>query len=65
MKKVKLSEVLAKQLDADTAGKRASATRALNSYVLQRSMELDTSPHQILAGVRAALTKKKKKMLIN
>ena len=47
------------------AAYKAHATRKLNLYVSSRCKNNSAKPTQIVAGVRAAVTKRKKSMLIS
>lgn len=40
---------------------KAHATRRLNSYVKRRCVEINAKPTQVLAAVKAAVTKRKSK----
>lgn len=59
MRSFTLEEVVNKLLNANTPAHKAHATRALRAYSVQRAYELGTSPARVIAGVRAAVTKRK------
>lgn len=62
MKTFTIEDVVSSMLKADiNPAYKANATRRLNSYVKRRCVEINSTPAQVIAGVRAAVTKCKKK----
>lgn len=54
-------EIVQSYILASNPAYKAHATRKLNSYVKQQCELTGSKPSRIIAGVRAALTKRKKK----
>jgi hypothetical protein len=63
MKFFTLTEVIDRLLRANTPAHKAHATRALKSYAVVRAIEIGSNPNAVIAGVRAAVTKRKNKSL--
>lgn len=60
MKVFTLEDVISSMLKADVnPAYKAHATRRLNSYVIKRCFEINARPSQVIAAVRAAVTKRK------
>lgn len=62
MRKFTLQEVVRRIMNAKTPAQKAHATRALQSYAATRSLEIGSTPTQVIAGVRAVVTKRRKKL---
>jgi len=60
MKIYTLNEVVGRILNAKTPAHKANATRALKTYAVTRALEIRSTPDRVIAGVRAAATKRKK-----
>jgi hypothetical protein len=58
MKVYSLGEVVNKILNAKTPAHKANATRALKTYAVVRALEIRSTPDRVIAGVRAAVTKR-------
>jgi len=57
-----IEDVVSSMLNADiNPAYKAHATRRLNSYVKRRCVEINAKPTQVLAAVKAAVTKRKSK----
>jgi len=54
-----LETVIQKMLDAKSPAHKAHATRALNNYSRKRAEEIGSTPERVVAGVKAAVTKRK------
>lgn len=54
-----LEAVIQKMLDANSPAHKAQATRALNNYSKKRAAEIGSTPERIIAGVKAAVTKRR------
>lgn len=60
MKKFTLNEVVEAMIIAEQHPEyKAHADRRLKSYVTRRCFEIDARPSQVVAGVKAAVTKRK------
>lgn len=60
MKTFSLEDVISSMLKANRgAAYKAHATRRLRSYVAHRSLEIGAKPSQVVAAVKAAVTKRK------
>lgn len=65
MKTFNLDDVIESMLKAhksrngSKAAYKAHATRRMNSYVERRYIEIGAKPHQVVAAVKAAFTKRK------
>lgn len=55
-----LEEVVDRLVNAKSPAHKAHATRALKTYAVTRALEIGSTPSAIMAGVRAAVTKRKK-----
>ena len=56
-----IEDVVSSMLNADiNPAYKAHATRRLNSYVKRRCIEINAKPTQVLAAVKAAVTKRRK-----
>jgi hypothetical protein len=56
-----IEDVVSSMLNADiNPAYKAHATRRLNSYVNRRCIEINAKPTQVLAAVKAAVTKRRK-----
>jgi hypothetical protein len=53
-----LEIVIQKMLDANSPAHKAQATRALNKYSKKRAAEIGSTPKRVVAGVKAAVTKR-------
>jgi hypothetical protein len=53
-----LETVIQKMLDANSPSHKAHATRALNNYSKKRAAEIGSTPKRVVAGVKAAVTKR-------
>jgi hypothetical protein len=53
-----LEAVIQKMLDANSPAHKAHATRALNNYSKKRAAEIGSTPKRVVAGVKAAVTKR-------
>jgi|688.fasta_scaffold262948_2 hypothetical protein len=53
-----LETVIQKMLDANSPAHKAHATRALNNYSKKRAAEIGSTPKRVVAGVKAAVTKR-------
>lgn len=60
MRSFTLKEVVQRILTAQKPAEKAHATKSLNAYSVQRAYELGSTPERVMAGVRAAVTKRKK-----
>lgn len=60
MRTFTLNEVVDRLLKATTPAHKAHATRALKTYAVTRALEIGSTPTAVIAGVRAAVTKRKK-----
>jgi len=57
-----IEDVVSSILNADiNPAYKAHATRRLNSYVKRRCIEINAKPTQVMAAVKAAVTKRKSK----
>lgn len=59
MRTFTLEEVVNRILNANTPALKAHATRALKTYAVMRALEINSTPSAVIAGVRAAVTKRK------
>ncbi len=55
-----LEEVVDRLVNAKSPAHKAHATRALKTYAVMRALEIGSTPSAVMAGVRAAVTKRKK-----
>lgn len=55
-----LEEVVDRLANAKSPAHKAHATRALKTYAVMRALEIGSTPSAVMAGVRAAVTKRKK-----
>ena len=55
-----LETVIQKMLEANSPAHKAQATRALNNYSKKRAAEIGSTPKRVAAGVKAAVTKKRR-----
>lgn len=54
-----LENVIQRMLAAKSPAHKAHATRALNNYSRKRAAEIGSTPERVMAGVKAAVTKRR------
>jgi hypothetical protein len=56
-----IQRILASEKNPNNPAYRAHATRALRTYSVNRAIAIGSTPKSVIAGVRAAVTKRKLK----